>query len=154
MSETSTLRRSPRRRWLVIGLAATALALLSIQPFLNAVRKSAQPPAAIRWGGDLQAAVTSSRAAGKPVLLVFSATWCAPCQEMKRSVWSRDDVADLVHTSYLPVHLDVDSESGKTAGRQYAVDVVPTVLVLDADGTAIRGADFMSAEQTLAFLRK
>jgi thiol:disulfide interchange protein len=138
----------------LIAFAVLAIGLLSIRPVLNLVGDRAQPRAAVRWGGDLQEALGASRMAGKPVLLVLSATWCPPCQEMKRSVWSRTDVADLVHASYLPVHLDVDSEAGRTAGRQYAVDVIPTVLVLGADGTPVRGAEFMSAEQTLAFLRK
>ena len=68
-------------------------------------------------------------------LLIFSATWCGPCQNMHRNVWPvLEKDGSLEH---LDVHyVDVDENPQFT--RQWKVSSMPTVVLArnNPDGTA------------------
>jgi protein disulfide-isomerase len=106
----------------------------------------------VPWQKDFAAAQAQARTANKPVLLYFTAEWCGPCQEMRRSVWSDATVAAAA-SSYIPVRIDVDEQPD--LARRYRVETIPAFFILDPAGSPLKSIDHaMEAEETLAWLRR
>ena len=108
------------------------------------------PASSIAWRTDLNAALTEARRTGLPVLVDFSASWCPPCIAMKHDTWTDTDVEHAVGAAAVPLLIDVDRDPATSA--RYAIDSIPTVLLLDADGRVIRRAGFLAASGVLRFL--
>ena len=90
----------------------------------------------------------------KPVLLVFTADWCAPCEAMKQNVFTVDSVAAAL-SGYNVLLVDVDTPLGSTYQERFARKEVqiPYFVVLDRSG-AVKGRHLgaMQPGQFLSFL--
>src|SRR5262245_48665386 len=65
-------------------------------------------PAAITWfAGTVKAALAEAQAKNKPVFLFWHAAWCPYCQDLKASVFTRQDVIAKMDF-FIPVSLDGD----------------------------------------------
>lgn len=110
------------------------------------------PKAAIAWRENFDAALAEVRSSDKPMLLVFSASWCGPCNTMKRDVWSDPKVGDSVTAGFVPVHIDVDDAQHAEVTDRYQVRSIPAIYVLDAGGQTLARESYMSRSEALAFL--
>ena len=100
-------------------------------------------PEVVPWRADVEAARAESHQSSKPLLLYFTATWCGPCQEMKRSVFSRQEVATALN-DVVPVKIDIDRAQSFAAAHH--VKAVPTFILADPAGTTLGvGEGFMPA---------
>jgi thiol-disulfide isomerase/thioredoxin len=82
---------------------------------------------------------------GKPVMLVFSASWCGSCKQMIKNVFSHDDVA-YASKQLVNIYVDVD-KANRQLINEYAVKYVPSVFFLDYSGeTIIKVADRRSPD--------
>ena len=90
----------------------------------------------------------------KPVLLVFTADWCAPCQAMKQNVFTLDSVSAAL-SGYNVLMVDVDTPTGATLQERFCRKEVqvPYFVVLDRSG-AIRNRHLgaMQADEFMSFL--
>ncbi len=98
--------------------------------------KRADHPLAFR--GDLAAALADAKRDGKRVFVDFVTTWCGPCKEMDRIVYTAADVVAAASGSVIAVQLDGDEQRELVA--KYGVKGYPTLLLLDADGAVLRRA--------------
>ena len=120
-------------------------------------KSSAAPPIpatqSVSWGTDLAKGMTSATETGKPVLLVFTASWCPPCQVMKHEVWTDPTVRQLADSEFHPVLLDIDLEESYPAAEKYNVESIPTILILDSKGEVKHRSSTMDVSEAVAFLQ-
>ena len=81
-----------------------------------------------------ESALMKAKRENKPVVLIFSASRCPPCQSMKKKVYPSSAVAPF-HNQFVWAYLDVDVPANNQAGQQAGVQGIPHVQVLSADGS-------------------
>ena len=106
----------------------------------------------IAWQTDFDKALALSKSTGKPVLVDFSASWCGPCQEMKRKSWPDEKVQQIVNDKYIPVFLDVDLPTASAASQRYGIEYIPAIVIVDGDGKVLHKGDYMDAKDLADFL--
>ena len=84
---------------------------------------------------DYEKALEQGKTANKPLLLFFRTRWCYQCKEMKRRVFRKQDVADLMKNRFLLVDVDIGKE--KRLQEIYRITYVPTTVFLDQNGKRI-----------------
>jgi thiol:disulfide interchange protein len=83
---------------------------------------------------DVPTALQLSQAMKKPLVLIFSASWCPPCQTMKKRVYPSPEVAPY-HNSVLWCYADVDKPEVREWAMKYDVSGIPHVVFINSDGT-------------------
>jgi thiol:disulfide interchange protein len=139
-------QRAAVNPWVILILAAVGLLGIYGLQLANRV------PVEGAKMGEFEAALARAGETGKPVVLVFTASWCPPCQKMYRDAWPDARVQKLLAESYQKVTIDVDEPSTRSIANDYGVQSIPSIFVVDADGTPLRRGSFMNADQLTAFL--
>jgi thiol:disulfide interchange protein DsbD len=93
------LGRWPAKRWAtvvaaVILLGVIALSAIAPKKLVTASETQASPQANGAWQPWSQADVTRSLAAGQPVFVDFTASWCLSCQVNERVALTRPEVIE------------------------------------------------------------
>jgi thiol-disulfide isomerase/thioredoxin len=155
------------------GVAFRAVAVaadgreLSVQPFdpgiteaeerkradrLEADRAAARAPQPLAFGKDLPVALADAKRSGKRVFVDFVTTWCGPCKEMDRLVYT---AADVVAAAADVIAIKLDGDDERELAKRYEVKAYPTLLLLDGDGAVLRRAvGYQGVAATVQFLAK
>ncbi len=103
-----------------------------------------------------------ARAAGKPLLLYFTADWCPPCHNLEHEIFHSSRFVAGIEEDFVPVKVtDRRREDGRNAPdvdalqKNTRVTSFPTLVVVRPDGiAAVRNVGYSSRGATLAFLRE
>ena len=113
----------------------------------------------IHWAPDEKTAVVESVVNKKPIMVVFSASWCPPCVELKKNVLSSKEMEEI-SKSFVMVYIDasVDSEETSSVVNKYNVIGWPTILFVSPSGKVhddltIVG-DVPTVDELLVIMRK
>ena len=82
------------------------------------------------------AALKAAKKTGKPVIAIFSASWCPPCQANKQNVYPSAEVKPF-HDKFVWAYLDADEEANVPAMQKFGVSGIPHIQFLAANGTSI-----------------
>lgn len=81
------------------------------------------------------AALATAKEERKPIVLDFSAEWCAPCQQMIRNVFPDPRVARLLEGF---VFLTIDTDEYPALAKRFRVLGMPDIRILSPDGKEVR----------------
>lgn len=139
-------RDAYRPLWVIVFIVTGFVALGGLS-WLRGGGKELVP-----WRSDWEAARSEALRDRKPVFVYFTAEWCGPCQELRRTTWSDRHVAEVLGTSYVPVRIDIDKEPG--LAMQYNVETIPWFAVLDDQGRPVRAwSGWKDADDFLKWLK-
>lgn len=149
--------RPRKRRWwpVVILFLAAAAAWVGVFAERGVDLPAPGEPGYIAWGDDLDAAAEASRSTGKPMLVLFTADWCPPCNTLSREVLHTPDVADAIERAAVPVKIDLTDpgEPENAAQRRFGVVAVPTLVLLGPGGETLeRTMGLVAADELTGWL--
>lgn len=147
--------RGNRSNWLwgLVGVGIVALAV-SVAGFGTSGSRGGELSG---WTHDFAAAMKSSAATGKPMLVDFGAQWCAPCRELQETVLPRAEVASLVQSKLIAVSIDLtDPGSPDNAiAERFGIQYFPTLVLVGADGKELsRLTGLQSPEELVTWITR
>ncbi len=103
------------------------------------------------WQTDFNRAKKQAIAESKPLVAMFTASWCGPCRRMKSTTLVDRAVRQLLNSHFVTVMVDTDRNPGLT--RQYNITGMPTVVIIDpTTGKSDRVRGYQGRSQFLSFL--
>ena len=120
--------------------AATVIAF-SLALGVTPARAVDLPSAQVAWqpvasDAEVEQAFAKAKAEGKPVLLYWGAVWCPPCNQLKATLFNRQDFIDRAK-GFVAVHVDGDRPGAQKLGARFNVRGYPTLILMRADGSEI-----------------
>jgi thioredoxin-like negative regulator of GroEL len=114
--------------------AATAAAAAS-------AASSAHPAEGIAWrhalnDADVDASFTLARSQNKPVFVYWGAAWCPPCNQLKATLFNRQDFIAR-SKAFVAVYIDGDSPGAQKLGARFKVRGYPTTVLFNAEGVEL-----------------
>jgi len=64
-------------------------------------------------------------------------TWCGPCKQMARAVFTNDTAADYYNANFINAKIDMEKGEGLEMAKQYNVACYPNLLFIDGDGNLV-----------------
>lgn len=78
-------------------------------------------------------------------------TWCGPCKQMAKNVFTNDEVADHYNKNFVNAKIDMEKGEGIEIAKKYQVQCYPNLLFIDGNGNLVhRIAGSMSAKDFIA----
>ncbi|CAN5791109.1 thioredoxin family protein [soil metagenome] len=85
---------------------------------------------------DVDAAFAQARTEGKPLFLYWGAKWCPPCNQVKATLFNRQDFIERSR-AFVPVYVDGDSPGAQKLGARFKVSGYPTMLLFSPQGAEL-----------------
>ena len=85
---------------------------------------------------DVDAAFAIAKAEAKPVFVYWGAKWCPPCNQVKATLFNRQDFIERSR-AFVPVYVDGDSPGAQKIGARFKVSGYPTMLLFNPQGTEL-----------------
>lgn len=109
-------------------------ALLILSLFVSiSLHASDFPAGSPKFFTTAPAVLKAAKQNGKPIIMVFSAAWCGPCQTMKKEVYPNELVQPL-HDKFNWAYLDIDDEANGKLAEGFHVETIPHLFFLDSAG--------------------
>lgn len=110
------------------------LYLISLFCFQMTVAKAAVPDTLKYFDGSYKALKREAIRLKQPYILLFGASWCAPCKALRKEVLNNQVVASFANSHYLVKYIDLESFEGLEVNNEQRVNQLPTMRFFDMNG--------------------
>jgi len=120
-------------------LAPAAFAVTAGSPASLPVvgHSTALPAHGIHWQKSaVDSVFAAAKASNKPVFLYWGARWCPPCNQVKATIFNRQDFIEKSRF-FLPVYIDGDSPGAQKLGARFKIRGYPTMILFKPNGEEI-----------------
>lgn len=132
-----------------------AVALLFAAFALWLIAPTAESGEGIQWQPFAPQLLDAGRKGNRPVMIDFTADWCAPCREMQRDVFSRSRIVKEAEPFLaLRVDLSKTNDLATRAAQQFEVNELPTIIFIGGDGKERRELRLTGFERPEAFAQR
>ena len=102
---------------------------------------AAHPEGGIAWrdaasDAEIDAAFAVARSENKPVFVYWGAKWCPPCNQVKATLFNRQDFIERSR-AFVPVYVDGDSPGAQKIGARFHVSGYPTMVLFNPQGQEV-----------------
>lgn len=149
--------QTTRLFFLLIAVSLFTASLLGCEAKpADAAKEDAKPK--IVWEQKHDETLAAAKEAGKPAIIDFTATWCAPCQQLEKETFSDPEViAALQRFATVRVDGSGDMELVEPYMERHGVEAFPTLVFVDSKGNTLtdpRVTDFVPPKALLTMLEK
>lgn len=85
---------------------------------------------------EVERAFAQARGANKPVFVYWGAVWCPPCNQVKATIFNREDFIEKSR-AFVPIYLDGDLPGAQKLGEKFKVRGYPTMILFRPDGSEL-----------------
>jgi thioredoxin-related protein len=97
--------------------------------------------------GNFKTLLETAKKENKLIFIDAYTTWCGPCKNMAKNVFTQDKVADYYNANFINAKIDMEKGEGIALAQQYSVNCYPNLLYIDGNGNVVhRTAGFHKAE--------
>ncbi|HID06492.1 MAG TPA: DUF255 domain-containing protein, partial [Armatimonadetes bacterium] len=136
----------------LVGLAVIALSMVSI------IQRSYSLSSERIWLPFSEQRLQQAIADGKPVVIDFTAKWCAMCKKLEKRTFANPRVrAELRRFVCLKVDMTYGSLTNQNVAERYDVRGLPTVVLVDSKGREhreLRITGFISPQEFIQRLKQ
>jgi thioredoxin-like negative regulator of GroEL len=123
------------------SLIAAAAMVTALHAACFSAQAAGLPSSNVAWqpaaaDADIDRAFAQARGERKPVLLYWGATWCPPCNQLKATLFNRQEFAALSR-NFVAVAVDGDLPGAQKLGRRFKVSGYPTTVLFTPEGQEI-----------------
>ncbi|MBL9092554.1 MAG: thioredoxin family protein, partial [Planctomycetaceae bacterium] len=131
------------------SLTLVIAAALAVLPSVAAAQDT------LKWETDLATAQRIAGQTNRLVLVHFWGTWCPPCMEMEKTVFSKPGLGTALHPYYVPVKIQVEDDLNQNLVKQFQVEAFPSDIVMTPEGRIVaRSKGFKPADQYVGMLNQ
>jgi len=140
--------RSPKR-------LVFAAAILALGGFLIFQPEPDVPTVHVEWSDDESAGLTTAASQGRPVILDFTADWCAACKELEHLTYTDPAVVSCA-ADFVPVMVDGTEDTPVFSGLRdkYGFQGLPAVYFICPGGEVVENLTLKGFEPADKFLAK
>jgi thiol:disulfide interchange protein DsbD len=94
---------------------------------------------------ELDEQMARAKAAGKPVLLDYYATWCTDCRRMEKATFGNPEVQRIMQNELVALQVDVtdpNNEPTEAIKKRFKVFGPPAMLFFDSNGNMRKDLNF------------
>lgn len=117
----------------LISIVILMVAAFGIWSANNRTRADGFPSGSPTYYTNAESAKEAAGKSGKPLVMIFSASWCGICLDNRSSVYPSKAVRSY-HDQFVWAYLDVDDEANQELKQKLKVRGMPHIEVVDNSG--------------------